>query len=75
MKTTVSLFGEMKKYADKDRFQLELEDGSTVAHLLDHLKIEDRIYIVVLIDGRRVYEEEPIPNGAEVILMTPTGGG
>ena len=57
MKTTVSLFGEMKKYADKDRFQLELEDGSTVAHLLDHLKIEDRIYIVVLIDGRRVYEE------------------
>jgi molybdopterin converting factor small subunit len=69
MKTTVSLFGEMKKYADKDRFQLELEDGSTVAHLLDHLKIEDRIYIVVLIDGRRVYEEEPIPNGAEVILM------
>jgi molybdopterin converting factor small subunit len=75
MKTTVSLFGEMKKYADKDRFQLELEDGSTVAHLLDRLKIEDRIYIVVLIDGRRVYEEEPIPNGAEVILMTPTGGG
>lgn len=75
MKTTVSLFGEMKKYADKDRFQLELEDGSTVAHLLDHLKIEDRIYIVILIDGRRVYEEEPIPNGAEVILMTPTGGG
>ena len=54
MKTTVSLFGEMKKYADKDRFQLELEDGSTVAHLLDHLKIEDRIYNVVLIDGRRV---------------------
>ena len=75
MRVTVCLFGPMKKYGDKDKFQLELEEGATLAHLLDHLKIEDRIYIVILINGRRAYEDEPLPDGAEVFIMAPTGGG
>jgi sulfur carrier protein ThiS len=54
---------------------LELEEGATLTHLLDHLKIEDRIYIVILINGRRAYEDEPLPDGAEVFIMAPTGGG
>lgn len=76
MKINVCLFGPMKKYADKDKFQLELEEGATITDLLDHLKIEDRIYIVVLINGRRAYDEdEPLSDGAEVLIMAPTGGG
>ncbi len=74
MKVNVSLFGPMRKYADKDKFQLELEEGATLSHLLDHLKIEDRIYIVILVDGRRAYEDEPLSNDAEVLIMSPTGG-
>ncbi|NLJ60138.1 MAG: MoaD/ThiS family protein [Firmicutes bacterium] len=76
MKINVCLFGPMKKYADKDKFQLELEEGATITDLLDRLKIEDRIYIVVLINGRRAYDEdEPLSDGAEVLIMAPTGGG
>ncbi|NLB74290.1 MAG: MoaD/ThiS family protein [Firmicutes bacterium] len=76
MKVNVCLFGPMRKYGDKDKFQLELEEGATLSHLLDHLKIEDRIYIVILINGRRAYEEdEPLSDGAEVFIMAPTGGG
>lgn len=76
MKINVCLFGPMKKYADKDKFQLELEEGATITDLLDRLKIEDRIYIVVLINGRRAYDEdEPLSDVAEVLIMAPTGGG
>ena len=76
MKINVCLFGPMKKYADKDKFQLELEEGATITDLLDRLKIEDRIYIVVLINGRRAYDEdEPLSDDAEVLIMAPTGGG
>ena len=75
MKLNVCLFGSMRKYADKDTFQMELNEGSTLYHLLDYLRIEDRIYLVILIDGRRAYEDEPLTDGAEVLIMTPSGGG
>jgi len=66
----------MQKYGDKDKFQMEFEEGATLANLLDRLKIEDRIYIVILINGRRAYDEdEPLSDGAEVLIMAPTGGG
>ncbi|HXL03585.1 MAG: MoaD/ThiS family protein [Firmicutes bacterium] len=76
MKVNVCLFGPMQKYGDKDKFQMEFEEGATLANLLDRLKIEDRIYIVILINGRRAYDEdEPLSDGAEVLIMAPTGGG
>lgn len=75
MKVNVCLFGPMRKYGDKDKFQMEFEEGAILTHLLDRLKIEDRIYIVILINGRRVYEEEPLRDGTEVLIMAPTGGG
>lgn len=75
MKVNVSLFGPMRKYGDEDKFQMELEENATVAHLLNRLNIEDRIYIVILINGRRTYEDEPLSDGQEVLIMAPTGGG
>lgn len=75
MKVNVCLFGPMQKYGDKDKFQMELEEGATLVDLLDRLKIEDRTYIVILINGRRAYEDERLSDGAEVLVMAPTGGG
>lgn len=75
MKVNVCLFGPMQKYGDKGKFQMELEEGATLVDLLDRLKIEDRTYIVILINGRRAYEDERLSGGAEVLVMAPTGGG
>ncbi len=75
MKVNVVLFGTMRKYASQDKFEMDLDEGATLGDLLDRLKIEERIYIIVLVNGRRADETTPLSDGASVHILTPVGGG
>lgn len=75
LKVNVVLFGTMRKYASEDKFQMDFDEGATLGDLLDRLKIEDRIYLVVLVNGRRADEDTPLSEGANVHILTPVGGG
>lgn len=75
MKVNVVLFGTMRKHASQDKFEMDLDEGATLSDLLDRLKIEERIYIIVLVNGRRADETTPLSDGASVHILTPVGGG
>lgn len=75
MKVNVVLFGTMRKYAKEDKFQMDFDEGATLRDLLDRLEIEDRVYIIVLVNGRRADEDTPLSEGASVHILTPVGGG
>ncbi|MDK2930768.1 MAG: ThiS family [Bacillota bacterium] len=75
MRVNVVLFGTMRKYAKEDKFQMEFEEGAKLSDLLDRLKIEDRVYIIVLVNGRRADEDTVLTDGANVHILTPVGGG
>ncbi|MCR4402881.1 MAG: MoaD/ThiS family protein [Firmicutes bacterium] len=75
MKVNVVLFGTMRRYAERDKFELELKEGATLGDLLDRLRIEDRVYIIVLVNGMRADEATPLSDGAAVHILTPVGGG
>jgi molybdopterin synthase catalytic subunit len=63
------------------RFELELPDGSRVAHLSAELEerfpalIPYRDRLAVAVDGELATAESPLVDGAEVALLPPVSGG
>jgi thiamine biosynthesis protein ThiS len=61
-----------------DKFDVEWEEGLTVARLLERLKFSYPL-VIVSIDGRLVpkdaYAARRIPDGAEVKVLHMTAGG
>jgi sulfur carrier protein ThiS len=79
MQVTVALFGP---YADLlppgstgGRATVEVDEGTTVASLLDRLEVppEGRRYVTV--DGRKAEPMGALSPGAEVRVIVPLGGG
>lgn len=75
MKVNVKLFGPMRKYRAEEEFSVELADGGTVANLLDAVGIEERIYLLTLVNNRRCDEEKVLQDGDIVHISSPVGGG
>ncbi len=61
-----------------DRFEIEWEEGMTVARLLERLKFSFRL-IIVSIDGvlvpRDEYATRQVPEGGQVMVLHTMAGG
>ena len=59
-----------------DPQDVELEDGATIARLLEELALPPEAVHLVIVDGRiRHDREEALRHGARVALFPPVGGG
>jgi sulfur carrier protein ThiS len=79
MQVTVALFGP---YADllppgskRGRAALDVDEGTTVAALLDRLGVPDEGRHYVTVDGRRAEPTGALNAGAEVRVIVPLAGG
>ena len=81
MKVTVKLFAHFRNIAGTDPLRVDLDQGATVAELLDHLsKTIDSPALTdnsasVMIDHKNVERETTLKDGDEVLLLPIIGGG
>jgi molybdopterin converting factor small subunit len=75
----VKLFVTLRRYYPKlgigEAMPVELDDGSTVADLIEHLRLPADIVRVVFVDGVVRGEDHLLTDGDEVNLFPPVGGG
>ena len=81
MEVTVKLFAHLRKIAGTDRLQVALDEGATVADLLDRLSstidstaLKDNS-ASVMVDHRNAEPETLLKDGDEVLLLPIIGGG
>ena len=79
MQVEIKLMGNLGQSLPEGhgRFSLSmvLNEETTVPELLTELKISEKPYILVLVNGRRVEKDHVLKDGDKVSLLRPTGGG
>jgi molybdopterin converting factor small subunit len=77
MKVHVSLFANLRDYSPVGRgsFDLDLDEGATVADLAAALHIPPAVEAVVLVNGRRAEPATPLGPQDAVTLFPPMEGG
>ena len=77
MKVTIEYMGFFKIEDVPSRSELEVEGGTTVTDLLDHLQVkkESRKYMIPLINRQRRGFETALGDGDHLFLYFPVGGG
>ena len=81
MEVTVKLFAHLRNMAGTDQLRVDLDQGATVAELLDHLsKTIDSPALTdnstsVMVDHKNAVPETTLKDGDEVLLLPIIGGG
>jgi molybdopterin converting factor small subunit len=77
MSVHVHLFAYLAKYSPtgKEKFDLEMGPGTTVAQLLECLRIPADFEKRVLVNGRHAEPSDPLSEGDEVFVYPPAAGG
>ncbi len=77
MKIEVKLFNELQQYKlrEKNIFQIELNQGSSVNDLLEKLEIPQITKYFILVNGRRAFEKTRLNSNDTVVLFSPVDGG
>jgi MoaD family protein len=81
MELTVKLFAHLRNIAGTDQLRIDLDEGATVAELLEHLsKTIDSPALTdnstsVMIDHKNAERETLLKDGDEVLLLPIIGGG
>lgn len=77
MKVRIKLFQDYKRYHDTPEFDLELSEGTTAGEVVRRLGIKGRelAYLIIILKGRRVYDEYILRDGDELVFAAPIGGG
>ena len=81
MKIDVLLFAQLKEAAGKERLSLELEEGTRVRELAEHLMSGPDFYrlrglpLLYAINENFVSQEDLLREGDTLALMTPVSGG
>jgi sulfur carrier protein ThiS len=78
MRITVKLFGTLRRLSNPDTPGLwmgEILEGSTILDLLHLLGTSERELAAALINQTVVELNAVIPQDAEIVLVTPVGGG
>jgi sulfur carrier protein ThiS len=73
MQIKVRPIGIIRRYIEGQ--DIELEDGLTPEHLIDLLKIPQKLKMVAYVNGKRRGLREELNDGDEVKLATLLGGG
>jgi sulfur carrier protein len=74
MRIKVKLYGDYLKYGP-DESIIEVEDDATVEDVLNKFGIEERAYIIVLVNLKRVWFDYKLNNGDVLSIFSPVGGG
>ena len=82
IKVTVKLYGVLRKHrpagtpgAAHHAFELDLQNGSTIAELAADLGINAGSFSAVAINGEAASEDTLLQDGDEVRLFPPSAGG
>jgi molybdopterin converting factor small subunit len=77
MRVTVRAFANLRDYAPerRERFELELAHGASVAAVLDAMRLPPAVQTVLLVNGRRAFTATRLNDGDEVTLFPPMEGG
>ena len=78
MRITVRLFGTLKRLSQPGtpgRWQADVPEGTTIEALITLLGTRTAEVYAAQVNGELRPLEFEIPDGAEVILVTPFGGG
>ena len=78
MRVTAICYGAMRDYlieATRNEAVIALDEGATVADLVDALGAPRKLAVSILIDERRGELSEPLKDGMRVTLMPPFSGG
>lgn len=75
----VRLFATLRRHYPRlgvgEAMQVELAEGATVAHLIEHLGLPAEQVRVVFVNGVARGEDHPLAPGDEVGIFPPVGGG
>jgi sulfur carrier protein ThiS len=78
MQVTVKLFGTLRRLSNPETPGLwsgEIPEGSTVSDLLSLLGTSERELAAATIENKIVEFNAAITENAEIVLVTPVGGG
>jgi molybdopterin converting factor small subunit len=77
MRVTVRAFANLRDHAPgrRERFDLELAEGATVAEVLAAMRLPPAVQTVLLVNGRRAEAGTGLSDGDEVTLFPPMEGG
>lgn len=74
MKLTVKLFATLREGRGK-QIDIDIEEGSSVLHVLEKLDIKKASVSIVLINGNNAEPATPLSDGDTLSLFPPVGGG
>jgi sulfur carrier protein ThiS len=78
MQVHVKLFSRFREYLPSEargEANVELRDGATVADLLDHLSIGQRVKLITINDEPEIDQEQILHNGDTVRIFPVVVGG
>jgi molybdopterin converting factor small subunit len=77
MRITVRAFASLRDHAPerRERFELELAQGASVAAVLAAMQLPPAVQTVLLVNGRRAEAATALADGDEVTLFPPMEGG
>jgi molybdopterin converting factor small subunit len=77
MKVKIKLFQDYKQYHDTPDYELELPPGTTAGAIVRQLGIKgpELAYLILILKGKRVYDDYILQDGDELLFAAPIGGG
>ncbi len=77
MNVKIKLFQDYKQYHDTPEYELELPTGTTAGEIVRQLGIKgpELAYLILILKGKRVYDEYVLQDGDELVFAAPIGGG
>ncbi len=74
MKVKLRLYGDFLRYGPEEA-AINIPDASKVEDLLSLIGIEERTYIITLVNLKRVWFDYVLSEGDTVSIFSPVGGG
>ena len=79
MKITLEVFGSLRQhitgYDREQGLEVEIPEGTRLSGLFSRLNLPVSESNMVTVDGRLAEEDEPLTNGASVLVLPYVGGG
>lgn len=77
MRVKVELQGHLQQYAKDggNYVEIEIKDGATVGELISQLGVPEESTWNAALDGKLVYNNDLLSDGAVLLLFPPLAGG
>jgi molybdopterin converting factor small subunit len=77
MRVTVELQGHLQQYVKdgSNAVEVDIKDGATVGELISQLGVPDEATWNAALDGKLVYNDDLLSDGAVLLLFPPLAGG